>query len=438
MKLGYKGKEIRRGGMPSWMKAPADGSMNTMATQSHTNPLTGETWMASSGGYSVRPTWDGNSFSQHSGKSYSVDPNNPNNYIGKFRDDYALQPGDPGYIEGGPALLPPEPGLSNQGPSEWSKKGPGYIEGGPALLPPEPGLEQIGQPYAGGGNLDQGRYVGNPNHRGPMIPEQGQSKPFVDEKGRPGAPVDPIMAGYDDWAMDTYGRNNFMDTADSQSSWYRGKQSFGSGSAASRKNKYLDSIGRSDLYSPDYTSNGMPQPGSPVSPDISTTQGGKGGGHINGIKKEAPQEFMQAQNHMPQGAPTPTQEQLNINNGYQYNNPADTYAGVQQSQPTATTGSAYTPTAQPYLGIASLQVGGTPPTEVPSYFNLPSSGGITAVPNNTQQPNHNSFMRGEQSFNRFMDPVGMNTQQGNPYGVKTQGQPGGDYVPSNGSNAWWK
>ena len=105
---GYKGNT--GGGMPSWMNAPADGSMNTMATQQHTNPVTGETWMANSGGFSVKPTYDGGSFSQHSGKSYAVDPNNPNNYIGKYRDDYALQPSDPGYAYGGPAPGFQQPG----------------------------------------------------------------------------------------------------------------------------------------------------------------------------------------------------------------------------------------------------------------------------------------------------------------------------------------
>ena len=108
-------KAFNSGGMPSWMTAPSAGSRNTMATQEHTNPITGETWMANSGGYSVKPTWDGDSFSQHSGKSYAVDPNNPNNYIGKFRDDYVRQPGDSGYIGTGAALLPPPPQASGGG-----------------------------------------------------------------------------------------------------------------------------------------------------------------------------------------------------------------------------------------------------------------------------------------------------------------------------------
>ena len=108
MAITPKGKATNS--MPSWVTAPAPGSMNTMATQQLTNPVTGETWTASSGGYSVKPTWDGDSFSQHSGKSYTVDPNNPNNYIGTFRNDYALQPGDNGYIGTGRDLLPPEPG----------------------------------------------------------------------------------------------------------------------------------------------------------------------------------------------------------------------------------------------------------------------------------------------------------------------------------------
>ena len=42
-------------GAPSWVIPPADGSINTQAFVELTNPATGETWMAPSGGYTVNP-----------------------------------------------------------------------------------------------------------------------------------------------------------------------------------------------------------------------------------------------------------------------------------------------------------------------------------------------------------------------------------------------
>jgi hypothetical protein len=55
--------------MPSWVSAPAPGSMNTMATQQLTNPVTGETWMASSGGYTIntQPTTELNNLFRTNG-----------------------------------------------------------------------------------------------------------------------------------------------------------------------------------------------------------------------------------------------------------------------------------------------------------------------------------------------------------------------------------
>ena len=55
MAIAPKGKATNS--MPSWVTAPTPGSMNTMATQQLTNPVTGETWTASSGGYSVKPNY---------------------------------------------------------------------------------------------------------------------------------------------------------------------------------------------------------------------------------------------------------------------------------------------------------------------------------------------------------------------------------------------
>ena len=42
--------------MPSWVTPPSAGSMNSMALVEMTNPTTGETWTAPSGGYSLAPT----------------------------------------------------------------------------------------------------------------------------------------------------------------------------------------------------------------------------------------------------------------------------------------------------------------------------------------------------------------------------------------------
>ena len=50
------------GDVPDWVQAPDPGSINTGALSELTNPETGETWTAPSGGYSVKPStnpWDG-------------------------------------------------------------------------------------------------------------------------------------------------------------------------------------------------------------------------------------------------------------------------------------------------------------------------------------------------------------------------------------------
>lgn len=44
-------------GMPDWMIAPPEGSMNTMALVEHTNPVTGEKFTAPNGGYSINPAY---------------------------------------------------------------------------------------------------------------------------------------------------------------------------------------------------------------------------------------------------------------------------------------------------------------------------------------------------------------------------------------------
>ena len=43
--------------IPDWMIAPPEGSMNTMALVEHTNPVTGETFTAPNGGYSINPAY---------------------------------------------------------------------------------------------------------------------------------------------------------------------------------------------------------------------------------------------------------------------------------------------------------------------------------------------------------------------------------------------
>jgi len=43
--------------LPDWMIAPPEGSMNTMAMVEHTNPVTGEKFMASNGGYRINPDY---------------------------------------------------------------------------------------------------------------------------------------------------------------------------------------------------------------------------------------------------------------------------------------------------------------------------------------------------------------------------------------------
>ena len=43
--------------IPDWMIGPPEGSMNTMALVEHTNPVTGEKFMASNGGYRINPDY---------------------------------------------------------------------------------------------------------------------------------------------------------------------------------------------------------------------------------------------------------------------------------------------------------------------------------------------------------------------------------------------
>ena len=60
--IGYPGggdetKPGFRSGLPDWMIAPPDGSMNTMALVEHTNPITGEKFTAPNGGYRINPEY---------------------------------------------------------------------------------------------------------------------------------------------------------------------------------------------------------------------------------------------------------------------------------------------------------------------------------------------------------------------------------------------
>ncbi len=50
---GTDGQTVSQGPIPSWLTPPPEGSVNTQALVTHTNPLTGETYTTSTGGYSV-------------------------------------------------------------------------------------------------------------------------------------------------------------------------------------------------------------------------------------------------------------------------------------------------------------------------------------------------------------------------------------------------
>jgi hypothetical protein len=227
--------------MPDWVTAPDPGSMNTMATQQLTNPVTGETWTASSGGYSVKPTWDGDSFSQHPGKSYTVDPNNPNNHIGTFRNDYALQPGDNGYIGTGRDLLPIEPGTPGAS-GGWGKF---------ALTPQQQSIQdQVDQGITPRGGWEMG--VGDWR---PMLPGNEYQGGLIDigggmMGGGNGYSSNPIFNGLD---MSGF-RPPGISTMDVATYTLNGEEHTGSGTYVSALEKYLKSTGQESGFSrPDNT-----------------------------------------------------------------------------------------------------------------------------------------------------------------------------------------
>ena len=108
-------------------------------------------------------------------------------------------------------------------------------------------------PLAGGGSLDMGKYVGNPNFNvsppgtlnvtPPSVPVSEQT-PLPGIIGDPFKPKsdDPLMQGYYD--SDFYSNTMTMDMVPYT---YDGKEMMGSSSGASNLKKYLESIGKGDL-----------------------------------------------------------------------------------------------------------------------------------------------------------------------------------------------
>ena len=108
-------------------------------------------------------------------------------------------------------------------------------------------------PLAGGGSLDMGKYVGNPNFN---VSPPGTlnvtppSVPVSEQTPLPGIIGDPFKLKSDDPLMQGYYDSDFysnIQTADSIPYTFQGKEMRGSSSGASNLKKYLESIGKGDL-----------------------------------------------------------------------------------------------------------------------------------------------------------------------------------------------
>ena len=108
-------------------------------------------------------------------------------------------------------------------------------------------------PLAGGGSLDMGKYVGNPNFN---VSPPGTlnvtppSVPVSEQTPLPGIIGDPFKPKSDDPLMQGYFDSEFfsnIQTADMVPYTYDGKEMMGSSSGASNLKKYLESIGKGNL-----------------------------------------------------------------------------------------------------------------------------------------------------------------------------------------------